>query len=308
MALHQIIDIQATLGIQQKFKTITDKELRGAINQETGEKILSGTLSDDTVQALAKSLQMLMKTMDNTASDSVSSSFTKSGDPASRAHQSMSVLSDIACTRSEDQPSLGHVTADVTTGRFAIELDHGESTNRIEFYDLLNDNSKHVLSSKSGSTGYKGSSASSDDQPLDIPWGDVFISIKEKIFTLRKVIVDKIAEGLQVILKLAAKGINYIWNGIVHFTRQAFDVVDALFTWVGCGFQDLFGWLCYLLDWKDIKATAAIFKDYISAFKKDCGASNLSFNQEADSYWLHRIGYMSWFWQTMNFLKVAKIS
>jgi hypothetical protein len=46
-----------------------------------------------------------------------------------------------------------------------------------------------------------------------------------------------------------------------------FDIVDSLFTSIGCAFEKLFGWLCYLLDWDDIKATARIFKNYISGFK-----------------------------------------
>jgi hypothetical protein len=76
----------------------------------------------------------------------------------------------------------------------------------------------------------------------------VILFIKADIYKIVDVVVQKVKDGVDITLNLLSGALNYVWNGIVSFARQVFDVVDSLFTSIGCAFEKLFGWLCYLLD------------------------------------------------------------
>ncbi|KAJ7478427.1 hypothetical protein FB451DRAFT_1241987 [Mycena latifolia] len=248
------LDIHALLGVEKMFRDITMEQLKSAMNQETKHRLLHA--SDADLTTLATSLNNLMKVL--SPSGPTSSSHERV--PSHAAPGEILVLSDIARLRPTTEPSLGYIRGGATADRFRIQF------SPLQFEDLAGISSDVGASSSSPFI----NDSYAVDPPakrLNVRWGDLFTSIKASVYKVVDVVVAKVQDGVSITLNLLSEGIRYVWDGITHFVRQVFNVVDSLFTSLGCAFEDLFGWLCYLLNWEDIKATAAIFTNYISGFK-----------------------------------------
>ncbi|KAJ7442024.1 hypothetical protein FB451DRAFT_1414375 [Mycena latifolia] len=188
--------------------------------------------SDADLTTLATSLNNLMKVL--SPSGPTSSSHAASGGE-------ILVLSDIARLRPTTEPSLGYIRGRATVDRFRIQL------STLQFQDLPGISADVGASSSSPLT----TDSYTVDPPAKRPnvhWGDLFTSIKASVYKVVDLVVAKVQDGVSITLHL---------------------LCSILLALLGCAFEDLFGWLCYLLNWDDvdIKATAAIFTNYISGFQ-----------------------------------------
>ncbi|KAJ7812282.1 hypothetical protein B0H13DRAFT_2684920 [Mycena leptocephala] len=260
MDAKKILDIHPMERFQKKFAEITMQDLKAAkdrTNPDSGPII---TATDAQLTKLATELHALMGVLSRPGPPLSATERIPPHDAS--ADGDMLVLSDIARLRSTDEPSLGYITGGrATADRFRIH---------------------DVAASSSMLDSYAADPPASEK--LNISWSDLILGIKKGIYTVQSFNVDKVQDGIvtvqddndtvqggvDIILSLSSKvgeGLNYVWNGILSLARQVFEVAESLFTALGCAFEKLFGWLCYLFDWDDIKATAKIFKNYMSGFE-----------------------------------------
>ncbi|KAK6984883.1 hypothetical protein R3P38DRAFT_3451867 [Favolaschia claudopus] len=241
------LDIQGMMGTRRLFSTITPQQLKDATNQETGNKVLQA--SDPELKSLAATLNGLM----NASGPLPASSDLDSAMVGGRAMLS----SEVAFLRASHEPSLGYISGGIARHGFRVHFGDDDSENRLRFESFQ---------------GELPIAADGDPAPLplDIPWGDLFLSIQEKFYLIVTITVKAVANGVKVTLDLVSDGVSYVWDGVVRFIRQVFDVVEAAFAKVRCVFADLFGWFAELLDWKEVTRTADIFKGYVSNFPTVC--------------------------------------
>jgi hypothetical protein len=284
MDAKKILDIHPMRRFQKKFAEITMQDLKAAKDQTDPDSGPIITATDAQLTKLATELHALMGVLSRPGPPLSSTERIPPHDASGDGD--MLVLSDIARLRSTDEPSLGYITAGrATADRFRIH---------------------DVAASSSMLDSYAADPPASEK--LNISWGDLILGIKKGIYTVQSFNVDKVQDdivtvqddndtvqgGVDIILSLSSKvgeGLNYVWNGILSLARQVFEVAESLFTALGCAFEKLFGWLCYLFDWDDIKATAKIFKNYMSGFEDLATVSNIRSAMAAEcSKSLCRIG------------------
>ncbi|KAJ7124481.1 hypothetical protein C8R44DRAFT_852324 [Mycena epipterygia] len=252
MLAKEELDIQPMLKIRERFANISAQDLNDAINQKTGAKIIQA--NETELESLASTLQELMRVLGPPSPTRSSRSI------GGRQDSETVVLSETCCLRSTDQVSIGYITGARTGAGCWIHFSHEDRHDRIEFHDLSSPFEKRGT----------GEGLISLEPIGGIPWGDFFIGIKENIYAVSDIVFRKVQDGVETTIEFILDGVQHMWTGIAQFVRQVFDIVEAAFRSVRCSFEDLFGWLCYLLDWEDIKATAVIFKGYIGNFQASC--------------------------------------
>jgi hypothetical protein len=261
MGAKKILDIHPMGRFQKKFAEITMEDLKAAKDQTNPDSGPIITATDAQLTKLATELNALMGVLSRPGPPLSSTERIPPHDASGDGD--MLVQSDIARLRSTDEPSLGYITGGrATADRFRIH-DLAASSSMLDSY----------------------AADPPASEKLNISWGDLILGIKKGIYTVQSFNVDKVQDGIvtvqdvvNIILRLSSKVgevVNYVWNGILSFARQVFEVAESLFTSLGCAFDKLFGWLCYLFDWDDIKATAKIFKNYISGFEDLATVSNI---------------------------------
>lgn len=98
-------------------------------------------------------------------------------------------------------------------------------------------------------------------------WGDIWEAIKNgvgEIFEgLEKFIVHTIpnavtglVDKIKVAFKFVIDGIEHWFEDTIQFFQQAFDIVEGIWNKVKVFFEDLYKWLAFLFDWKDIVRTS----------------------------------------------------
>jgi len=64
------------------------------------------------------------------------------------------------------------------------------------------------------------------------------------------------SEGeINAAITIIVNGVTYLFETLLTFVEQAFDVVQAFFAKVGVSFEKIFEWLGFLFDWQDIVLT-----------------------------------------------------
>lgn len=87
---------------------------------------------------------------------------------------------------------------------------------------------------------------------FDCDWGDVMDMIVDGTVQLVQFAVDKLANGISAAITLTINAVNVVFETIVGWVRQALDLIERVFEYIGAGFEQLFGWLGYLFNWTDI--------------------------------------------------------
>lgn len=78
-----------------------------------------------------------------------------------------------------------------------------------------------------------------------------------------------VEHGVEALFTVIKDGATFVWNGVANFARQGFDAVCAIFEHVNVSFQNLFGWLGYIINWDDMKHTAESFKTLVMGFQQE---------------------------------------
>jgi hypothetical protein len=249
MEIGDLMDIQSTGKIQQRFRGIDVNDLKAAKNQVTCNMLFSNE-TDDTLEELATTL--------NTVMGVTAPSPSNSDCELSRKYIHPSTSSDVCATRRRHQLSLGHIRGS-SGGGFEISFHYDNPNKKLSCRVLAAQEANEMIQGRlDGGT------------KLDIPWGDLFSNIRDGFLKVVKVLATSVVGGVKAVIDLTVNGVPRFWDGIIRYVRQAFDVAGAAFAHVHCQFSDLFGWLAYILDWDDIKNSAGVFKGYLKDFKTSC--------------------------------------
>ncbi len=89
---------------------------------------------------------------------------------------------------------------------------------------------------------------------IDVDWGDVMDMIVDGTVELVQFAVDKVANGISAAITLTINAVNVVFDAFIGWVRQALDLIERVFDYIGAGFEQLFGWLGYLFNWTDILA------------------------------------------------------
>ncbi|EED78240.1 predicted protein [Postia placenta Mad-698-R] len=252
------VDIQATGDLETKFANITVEGLKEAKDQTTGASLFA-SLPEPVLNDMASAL--------NNSMESFSSKQVELGNEVlgsiSRRYIHPRTRSGIARTRKRHERSLGHIHGN--TGRaFHLKL---RPTLSVE--NLSQEEAQRRIDEKLATLpGFLSS------------WGAFFRAAKTAIVNIVDVVVTGIKNAAKAVITFIKDGVGklgckseYVWQGIASFVQQGFDLVKSVFDAVKCTFQKLFNWLAFLLNWDDIKNTAAGFRQKMLTFvenAKDC--------------------------------------
>lgn len=106
---------------------------------------------------------------------------------------------------------------------------------------------------------------------LGIDWGGLWNSIKEgvgkilgaiKDFVVTTIVdpISKLVKEVKVFFTLLIEGIEYVIDKTIEFVQQAFQIVEGIWNKIKVFFKDLFDWLAFLFNWKDIVRTADVIE------------------------------------------------
>lgn len=102
---------------------------------------------------------------------------------------------------------------------------------------------------------------------LGIDWGDIWQSIKEGVVSILDSIEDfivttivdpitKLVKEIKVVFSIIVDGVTRFIDTTIEFFQQAFDIVEGIWNSIKVFFEDLYHWLRFVFDWKDIQRTA----------------------------------------------------
>ncbi|TDL16732.1 hypothetical protein BD410DRAFT_844156 [Rickenella mellea] len=261
-------DVQASGDIQQKLKTITANDLKNATNQETGKPLLVN-VDDQTVGEMVTALTGVMAVVDpeerqpSNAGVSNITNFHGSSESLSRRFIHPKTASHVAATRSRFSPSLGHIRGpggEAVHIKFRREGTHNETLETPIAAKRMTSTEAEKVKDEIRKLGFLG---------IDFSFGDLFNGIKNFIYDVVDVVIGGITDAASAFITFIKDGVTYMWEGVVNFVRQAFEVVGAIFEQVKVFFQDLFAWLAFLLDWDDIAHSAETFKTLLTGFQQE---------------------------------------
>lgn len=106
---------------------------------------------------------------------------------------------------------------------------------------------------------------------LGIKWGDLWNSIKQGFGVLwkglKKIIVTtiinpvtKLVETIKVFTEFLIDGVIEVYEHVVTAFQQAFDVIEGIWAKIKAFFKDLYAWLGFFFNFKDISRTAEAVK------------------------------------------------
>ncbi|KDQ65006.1 hypothetical protein JAAARDRAFT_245756 [Jaapia argillacea MUCL 33604] len=241
MPKDKVIDIKPNGAIQSKLMNLTVDKMRKAVDQDSPGKpqcFPASQVTDAQLKEAIANVNKVMGVVDPSFEPLTSPPSKDESHLPSRHHLYHRTLSTVARTRLHHEPSLGH-----------IRHIHGRARHKVEI------NFPHGPITRLG------------DGILDFSWGDLWRTIKNKFYALKQVILEPIADGVKATIRMVKDAVEYVWNGIIKFVQQAYDVVAAIFEAIGTAFKTIFGWLMYYLDFDDIKKTAASFQKTITDFQ-----------------------------------------
>jgi len=102
---------------------------------------------------------------------------------------------------------------------------------------------------------------------LGVDWGDVWNSIKEGVssilgsiqeFFVTTIIdpITKLVTKIRVAFEYLVDGITRVFDTVIEFFQQAFDIVEGIWNKIKVFFKELWEWLAFLFAWDDIQRTA----------------------------------------------------
>ncbi|WP_250463312.1 hypothetical protein [Microbulbifer litoralis] len=86
-------------------------------------------------------------------------------------------------------------------------------------------------------------------------WGTLWNAIRQEITELRCVLVSKVSNALNVVVKFVVDGVETVFSYVVEIAQQVVDVIQGCLESIGTAFRTLFEWLGTLFDWSDILNT-----------------------------------------------------
>lgn len=96
-------------------------------------------------------------------------------------------------------------------------------------------------------------------------WADLFQSIRDGLQRVAQIALQVVDGAVHVLIE----GAEWVWNGVVRFAHQLYDIVETVFDWVGIDIRPLFRWLGFVFSWSDILAMRdglAVMLDQTLAF------------------------------------------
>ena len=94
---------------------------------------------------------------------------------------------------------------------------------------------------------------------LGIDLASAWNAVKRKVAKVTKFAFETVSNGIKCGVRFVIDGAEYVWNGVIEFgarfVRQAFDLVEEVFSRIGVFFENLFGWLGRIFNWGAIKRT-----------------------------------------------------
>lgn len=94
---------------------------------------------------------------------------------------------------------------------------------------------------------------------LGIDFASAWNAVKRKVAKVAKFVLEIVSNGIKCGVRFIIDGAEYVWNGVIEFgarfVRQAFDLVEEVFSRISVTFKDLFGWLGCIFNWSAIKRT-----------------------------------------------------
>ncbi len=110
---------------------------------------------------------------------------------------------------------------------------------------------------------------------LGIEWGDLWNSIKQGVGVLweglKQIVVTtiinpvtKIVETIKVVAEFIIDGVTKVFESVVKAFQQAFDVIEGIWAKIKVFFKDLYAWLAFFFNLKDISRTADAVKHSIN--------------------------------------------
>ena len=102
---------------------------------------------------------------------------------------------------------------------------------------------------------------------LGVDWGDIWNAIKEGVgkilgtiqqFIVTTIIdpITQLVKEIKVVFEFLIDGIRQIVEQVISFIQQAFDIIEGIWNKIKVFFKQLWEWLAFLFNWKDIDRTA----------------------------------------------------
>ncbi|MFY9618739.1 MAG: hypothetical protein WAQ99_02915 [Pyrinomonadaceae bacterium] len=165
-------------------------------------------------------------------------------------------------------PNLIH-TAAVAEQHWQLNCSSGKpvfrTLNRDEAVDLIA--GKNAARSDSAVRGF--------GLDIDLDWGDIVNAVDEGVAAVasdvREIVVSTIIDPVTNLvtqinarIEVLINELHYVWNGVIEFVEQAYDIVVMVFNMVGVAFDDLFRWLGFIFNWPDILRTRDAVKHCVN--------------------------------------------
>lgn len=252
--------IEPNIDVQNNLKTLTQEKLLDARDAD-GAYLLQGTLRDDTnavkdmTNAITQSMTLVSPTIGTNKNN-----LARPGETAARGLLTYLPMNDPNFSHKIDLNAVPdqHWKLDFSTGKPVFTSMTREETEAAIAETLAN----------------------RDGGFLGFDWGDVWESIKSGVNELTSYIVEKVESGIHVVISFG----KYVWDGIISFVEQAFDLIEGIFEQIKVSFERLFEWLGFLFDWQDIIRTKEVVKHIVNQGFDVMRASLQFVKVESDSY------------------------
>jgi hypothetical protein len=266
MTPNAVIDVQPNGSIQGTLSTLDKTAMRAAINQQTGQPVFDPKLSDDDLDYASNAVKEVIAVVDPGFEARNARLGTIDPSDPHRMHLHSRTKGSVAWTRSRYARPLARVRGKAKHGVLIIFAPE-----------------RKVIRTKPGDGDKHRNEMTAGFDLFGISWGDLWDGIKQGFYTVKRVFLDPILDGIKATINFLKDGITYAWNGLVcfqslrtplpyrlvqvDFVQKAYNVVMEVFASIGAAFKDLFGWLAWLLDWDDIKKTAQQFETTVNGFQ-----------------------------------------
>lgn len=90
--------------------------------------------------------------------------------------------------------------------------------------------------------------------------GDVWHSVKKGFVKITKLVAEKVKDGIKFIIKIGGK----IFEWVSKVVSDVFHFLERIWEKIKIFFKDLFKFLAFLFNWKDILHTKRVMKEYLN--------------------------------------------
>jgi len=172
--------------------------MRTATNMETGKPVFDPKLSDDDLDYASSAVKEVIAVVD--PGFAARNAPLATIDPSSphRMHLHSRTKGSVAWTRSRHARPLGRVRGKASHG---VHITFGP-------------NRKVIRTKPTGGDQLRSEMTAGFDL-FDISWGDLWDGIKQGFYTVKKVFLDPIVDGIKATINFIKDGITYAWNGLV---------------------------------------------------------------------------------------------